>query len=121
MKLLDQVVDALKGKAPLTAARSSYWPKVRKEHLSKHPQCAVCGETHKLEVHHIQPFHLHPELELNPDNLITLCESDSNGVCCHLFVGHLGNYKSFNTSVKDDAKYWHNKLQQRPKKEEEEK
>jgi hypothetical protein len=68
----------------------------------------------KLDVHHIRPFHLHPDLELEPSNLITLCEADKGGVNCHLFIGHLGNFKSFNVDVKADASYWREKFQTRP-------
>jgi hypothetical protein len=74
----------------------------------------VCGGSEKLEVHHKQPFHLQPEFELDPDNLITLCEANKGGVNCHLFVGHLGSFKSFNPNVMADAAAWLQKLKSRP-------
>lgn len=86
------VVDYVKGKSPDLKARSSEWPKVRREHLKMFPKCAVCDGRSKVEVHHIVPFHVDRSLELNPSNLITLCESKKHGINCHLFVGHLGNY-----------------------------
>jgi 5-methylcytosine-specific restriction enzyme A len=92
-----------KGKVPKGSKRSSHWPKLRKEHLEKYPTCALCGGTKKLEVHHIKPFHLHPELELDPNNFITLCESTKHGVNCHLFFGHLGNFKQVNEDVPQGA------------------
>ena len=67
-----------------------------------------------LEVHHIKPFHLHPELELDFNNLITLCESGANGIVCHRAIGHLGNYRSFNIDVKEDAKKIGEKIKTRP-------
>ena len=67
-----------------------------------------------LEVHHIKPFHLNPALELDPINLATLCESKKDGVNCHLWFGHLGNFKSFNVDVIADALFWFNKLKNRP-------
>ena len=70
----------------LAAERSSLWPTVRKAHIEVEPYCALCGCQHDLEVHHIKPFHLHPELELAETNLITLCRH------CHLEAGHLGNW-----------------------------
>ena len=103
-------------KAPEGSKRSTKWPKVRKAYLAENPSCAVCGATRgKLEVHHVRPFHLHPDLELDPGNFITLCENDKNGVNCHLLFGHLGNFKSVNTFVREDASTWHAKLINRPK------
>lgn len=94
-------------------ARSPQWPAVRKSWLKIHPACAACGTTTNLEVHHIQPFFLRPDLELNPngDNLITLCETAGN---CHLFVGHLKNWKSYNKNVKEDAAVVLKKIKTRP-------
>lgn len=95
---------------PHEEARSPHWPAVRKAHLEKHPACEVCGHSgEKVNVHHKLPFHLHPELELDPKNLITLCE-DEHFVNCHLFVGHLGNFSGWNPAVVADAKEWHRKL-----------
>ena len=103
--------DIAQGKIPVDGPqRSSQWTKVRKEHLKNNPVCVVCGDTRQLNVHHIKPFHLHPELELEPSNLMTLCESASYGIICHLLIGHLGNYKNVNPNSVEDAKVWHNKL-----------
>jgi 5-methylcytosine-specific restriction endonuclease McrA len=62
--------------------RSSRWPKVRAEFVRLNPVCAACGGGKELNVHHIEPFHRKPELELDPGNLITLCREH------HFFVGH---------------------------------
>lgn len=95
--------------------RSSRWPKTRKKFIEKNPCCAVCGrDTGKREVHHIKPFHSHPELELEESNLITLCENKKDGVNCHLLFGHLGNYRSFNENVIKDAQEWIKKIKERP-------
>jgi 5-methylcytosine-specific restriction protein A len=87
MPIIKHLVDAAKGKHPITAARSPHWSTVRKRHLEKFPTCAVCGGNVKLQVHHRHPFHLHPELELEESNLITLCEAPGRN--CHLIFGHL--------------------------------
>jgi hypothetical protein len=108
--VLKHVKDLIQGKASLGKKRSPKWSNVRRKHLKRFPTCALCESTFKVEVHHIQPFHLKPELELDPDNLITLCENWSKGICCHLFLGHLGNYKNINPNVLEDAKIWNNKL-----------
>lgn len=112
---LTHIIDVAKGKHPLGTARSPHWAAVRAKHLEAHPNCAVCGGKDKLQVHHKRPFHLHPELELDPDNLITLCEVKRDGVNCHLFVGHLGNYRSYNPDVAADADIWAAKIKGRPK------
>jgi 5-methylcytosine-specific restriction enzyme A len=81
--------------------RSPQWPGVRKTHLILEPWCRQCGRTDGLEVHHISPFHLHPELELDPKNLITLCENI--GKQCHLKCGHFGNWKDINPDIEQTA------------------
>lgn len=64
------------------ASRSSKWPRVRAEHLSKYPACEACGKTDGLHVHHIVPFSVEPASELSPENLWTLCKD------CHFRIGH---------------------------------
>lgn len=79
--------------------RSHHWTKVANDHLALHPFCAACGcQVRKLlNVHHIKPFHVYPELELDERNLITLCESATHN--CHLIFGHLLNWRSWNAEV----------------------
>jgi hypothetical protein len=113
MGILQTVVEKLRIAAP-TIKRSPKWPTVRAAHIKKHGKCAACGSTKTLEVHHIEPFHLNPDLELDPKNLITLCESTSNGVICHLFIGHSGDYKAYNPEVLVDAKIALDRITHRP-------
>lgn len=108
--MIKKIKDVIQGKCSLEHKRSSHWPTVRKHHIQKNPNCAVCDGTEKVEVHHIKPFHEHPELELEPTNLISLCESTSYGIVCHLTIGHLGNYKNINPDVVEDAKSLNKKL-----------
>lgn len=83
------------------ASRSNQWRKIRNQHIASFPYCALCGAETRLlkplEVHHIRPFHLHPELELDTNNLVVLCRN------CHYQAGHLGiswSYENTNlTSV----------------------
>lgn len=82
--------------------RSSRWPSVREKHLVRFPACACCGGVRMLNVHHVTPFHAAPELELEPSNLLTLCEG-SRGFNCHLWVGHCGNWSSWNDKAIADA------------------
>jgi 5-methylcytosine-specific restriction enzyme A len=101
-------------KEPKGSKRSDKWPKARKAFLVDNPTCAMCGGNKKLEVHHIRPFHLHPDLELDPKNFVTLCENKKDGSNCHLLFGHLGSFKSFNVNVVQDAAEWQDKIKKRP-------
>lgn len=87
------------------SARSGRWPKVRDEHLKKYPTCAACGGSKNVQVHHIKPFHIHPELELDPKNLVSLCEAETHGLNCHLLIGHCGNFKKENPNVLSDIEH----------------
>jgi len=77
--------------------RSPHWPTVQHKHLKKFPACAACGGNTNLNVHHKQPFHLYPDLELEPTNLITLCMDGDKD--CHIKLGHGGNFKAYNPNV----------------------
>lgn len=86
--------------------RSSQWPSVRKKHLQQNGECALCGGKRGLNVHHILPFHLDRSKELDPGNLITLCEGNRT-INCHLRFGHWGNFaKKYNPNIRDDAEKW---------------
>ena len=80
--------------------RSSGWRKIRNAHLVLFPRCAICGTKKSLEVHHIKPFKDHPELELDPSNLETLC-----GKRCHFVFGHLFNWKAINSRLEETIKH----------------
>lgn len=116
LRIFTHIKDRLQGKVPAGSKRSPQWPGVRKAHLAKNPLCALCGSKKKVEVHHIKPFHLNPHLELEPSNLITLCENKTVGkLICHLVFGHLGDYRSFNENVIADVQSWNQKIANRPK------
>ncbi|HUU87221.1 MAG TPA: HNH endonuclease signature motif containing protein [Candidatus Glassbacteria bacterium] len=90
------------------AYRSPKWRTVREEHLSHQPNCQVCNRDKDLEVHHIVPVHIAEELELDRENLITLCSK------CHLIFGHLYDYKSWNENVTKDAQKFNKSIKNRP-------
>ena len=89
-------------------ARSPEWSRVAMEHRRHEPACVACGyRGKKVQVHHIRPFHLHPQLELDPTNLITLCEA--RGREHHLLLGHLDAWDSYNEHIRADAKHFYRK------------
>lgn len=103
MSLIEQLLDRVSGKAPKGAKRSPKWRKVRNSYIKKHPKCAGCGSTKKLRCHHKLPFFLAPDLELDPKNLIVLCENKKYGINCHQNLGHRGTWKKFNPNVVEDV------------------
>lgn len=82
--------------------RSSRWPEVRRRHIERHPTCAACGASDRLEVHHVVPVgHAkrigRPELELDPLNLITLCGPPKD---CHWWLGHACDDRAWRPDVR---------------------
>jgi len=100
--IIGHVKDVIKGKTKLFSKRSSKWPSLRKSFLKTYSSCAACGCTEFLEVHHIEPFHENPTLELDVNNLITLCDKPGKDNC-HLKFGHFGSFKNKNLNVREDA------------------
>jgi len=65
-------------------------------------ECAICGCRKHLEVHHIKPVHVYPELACERSNFITLCDAKNNG--CHRWFGHFGNFRrKFNINIRQYA------------------
>jgi 5-methylcytosine-specific restriction endonuclease McrA len=80
--------------------RSPKWATVRDHFLEGYPTCAACGSKRLLQVHHVEPYHLDPERELDLTNLIGLCMSRHE---CHLRLGHGGFFEAFNPIVRTHA------------------
>ena len=95
----------------LSKQRSGRWGTIRKRHIESNPTCAACGGIKKVSVHHCVPLHLDESKELDPNNLISLCEENN----CHHAVGHLFSWFSYNPNVREDAAIWLEKVQNRPK------
>lgn len=100
----DQLLESVEHPTLWGEPRSSSWASVRRNFVESNPDCAACGSTQNLNVHHIKPFHSHPELELDPGNLITLCRKH------HFQVGHdpdgpwepkRPSWKAFNPRVRE--------------------
>lgn len=96
----------------LAVRRDPKWPAVSKAHLAQHPHCAACGARDDVVAHHKVPVHVDPTRELDPENLITLCEGPT--LNCHLWCGHLGHWRSWNKQVKRDAVRFHGRVVTRP-------
>ena len=95
--------DVKKGKPAVE--RSPQWSAVRNRHLKLHPMCEACGSIDHIQVHHIKPFHLFPELELEPTNLISICEKivaddDKTNDNHHLQLGHNGDFHNNNKNFR---------------------
>lgn len=82
----------------LKGGRSGAWRGLEKRILQAQSSCEVCGATVRLQVHHVKPFHLHPDLEMEPDNLVVLCMGKNE---CHLQIGHGGAFRYFNPKVRE--------------------
>ena len=79
--------------------RSPQWRAVRDRYAAAHPLCAFCGSP-AVDVHHVNPVHLFPARELDPDNLISLCRVH------HFIYGHGGDWKGFNPDIHIDMEIW---------------
>ena len=71
----------------------------RAEFLKKaNYQCAKCGSSKKLELHHVEPVYSHPQRAYHRDNIEVLCES------CHDNVhGLAGHHKTWRENSKGNA------------------
>ena len=88
--------------------RAGAWRSVRAAHLEKEPACVACGRTNDLSVHHIIPVSISPTLELDPQNLITLCTSP-----CHMVFGHFMSYRCYNKDVRKMAQEYRKSFNKR--------
>ena len=105
----------------LSGPRSNQWPAVRNAYLRDHPECAACGRTGRgLQVHHCLPVNAFGDKdedgdgiinELDEDVFITLCTGET--CSCHLWIGHCGNWKTYNPNVREDAKRFREMIRNR--------
>lgn len=85
---------------PDYSTRSVKWNDFRKEFIVG-KTCAACDGSRALDVHHILPVHIRPDLEFDESNLIVLCDDAWKN--CHHRIGHGFHWKSYNPNVIDDA------------------
>ncbi len=92
LRVENQVAD---GDSLVSIFHSDYrWRKVRNIYVKNHPFCEMCGLRKKLEAHHIQPWHLFPELRFEQTNLVTLDRE------CHYRFGHFLDWHAFNPDIR---------------------
>lgn len=124
--LLDRAPQEFIAAVHAEKARSQKWEAVQKLHIKRESHCAWCGGTAYLQVHHIHPFAMNPELqgsdapggELDDGkdgtgrdgNLITLCEIPKKVAKTpdeedhHLKYGHSGHFEGGeNLNVREDC------------------
>ena len=89
-------VDAQVTNALWSSPRSGRWRALRNEMVREHPRCFVCGAPTTV-IHHLRPFGVDHDGELNRMNLIWYCDR------CHLFVGHLCCFRAWNTNCRNDS------------------
>lgn len=89
--------------------RSKKWRTFRKGYLKGNPECFACGRNHwlfRITAHHIIPYYIKPELELDQTNLIPLCRR------CHLLFGHLNSWDRVNLGASADISNFRDKIEQ---------
>ena len=87
--------------------RAKSWTTIRRQHIKQQPTCQACGTGRLLTAHHIIPVHVDPSKELDPNNLITLCENTNTGFC-HFIFGHLAiNWFKWDPNVISNVGHHH--------------
>ena len=87
-------------RAPDGASLNWSWQWCRRVFLKKVGKvCVCCGSTKHIQVHHILPRHIRPDLVVDMTNLIALCKD------CHFHIGHLNSYFTYNSMVYEACFY----------------
>lgn len=89
--------------APDGASWNGKWRKAKRKFYKKNEKkCAVCSGRKSVQLHHKKPRHLFPELALDENNFLPLC--NRKGVSCHFLIGHMGSYHTYNANITEVAK-----------------
>jgi len=64
--------------------------KAMREFHATYRECAWCGRSKHLEVHHIIPVSVAPHRAADKTNMIMLCRKPA----CHQIIGHDGDFRS---------------------------
>jgi hypothetical protein len=118
MKSIDRGAEVA---AKAGVGRSPKWPNVARKFSRGKSKCSCCGKeygakTAGMQVHHRFPFHYcvlagRLDLELDERNLIVLCQNEKGTGTeqCHLSIGHLGDFDSYNPHLDGSIKRWKGK------------
>jgi len=71
------------------ARRAYKTHKAMQAYRSGHTECAWCGRSKRLDVHHVIPVSVAPEMAASETNMIMLCRKPQ----CHLIAGHSDSYR----------------------------
>lgn len=55
--------------------KTNRWKRLSEQTRKRDGGCVRCGTTQRLEVHHVVPVLVDPDLAFDPSNLITLCRA----------------------------------------------
>jgi len=70
------------------ARRANETRKAMDDFRTMNGECAWCGRTKNLDVHHIVPVSVEPESAADPLNMLMLCRKPA----CHQIIGHNGDF-----------------------------
>jgi len=83
---------------PVVAAKDprTAWAtrKAMKAYREDHPVCEWDGRTTPVEVHHVIPIHVRPDLAADPDNFCSLGARRN-----HFVIGHPGGWKKWTRNL----------------------
>lgn len=69
---------AFKGATRYANYNTPEWKALRTKIIKQRGKCELCGSTYRLQVHHIIPARVRPDLFLNENNLQVLCQTCHN-------------------------------------------
>lgn len=109
LETLLELYEENKAERTLGAKRSPEWSKTKREFEKLYPKvCEFCGTTKKMNLHHLKPFNLFPDLENDFNNLLWACRD------CHFIFCHLKFWGSYDLNAKETAKWYRGKIENRP-------
>ena len=120
--MVDRAIEMLKGvyaypeqwsemgdaERTLGAERSPKWKQFCKDMEKMWGNRCLVTDSEIIQWHHVLPFHLFPESELDPQNVRPLRPD------VHFLLAHLGKWASYNENILRDIEIWKAKIANRP-------
>jgi len=97
--------DIIRGKP--ARCRHKDWSRESKLFMKSFRFCVCCGNKTQV-VHHVFPVHAYPDLEMEKSHWRAVCHR------CHLLVGHLNLFASWNVKFDEDASLIRSRILTRP-------